>query len=107
MKAESAPRPAPMQDNRATFNARLTPEMKAHLQRAADMRGQTLTDFVLGAAYERATVTIEESHMIRLTERDAAVFAAALEQAPLPDPAVIGRFVAAHHKSRTKSLAAP
>lgn len=96
-----------MQDNRATFNARLAPEMKAHLQRAADMRGQTLTDFVLGAAYERATATIEESHIIRLTERDAAIFAAALEQAPAADPAVVGRFVVAHHKSRTKSLAAP
>jgi uncharacterized protein (DUF1778 family) len=105
MKLKSAVGRTPQQDNRSTFNARLTPEMKAHLQRAADMRGQSLTDFVLGAAYERATATVEESQIIRLTKRDAAVFAAALEQAPQPDTAVVGRFVAAHTKSLRKGVA--
>lgn len=87
-------------DNRATFNARLTPEVKALLQRAADLRGQTLTDFVVGAAYDRATATIEETNILRLTDRDAETFATALGQPPSVDPAVVGRFVAAHVKSR-------
>ena len=105
MKTRPAPRPASVQEDRVTFNARLTPELKAHLQHAADMRGQTLTDFVLAAAYERATATVEENHIIRLSERDAALFSAALEQVPSLDQAVVDRFIAAHHKSRERPAA--
>ena len=88
------------QDGRATFNARLSPDVKSLLQRAADLRGQSLSEFVLGAAYDRAAETIEQSAVLRLTERDAEMFAAALQSAPPVDLEVVGRFIAAHQRSQ-------
>jgi uncharacterized protein (DUF1778 family) len=53
----------------ATFNARLPMHMKKVLQRAADIRHQTLTEFVLGSAYDRAMTTILDDTVLRLCER--------------------------------------
>jgi hypothetical protein len=50
---ESRPEP-----EAATFNAHLPMHMKKVLQRAADIRHQTLTEFVLGSAYDRAMTTL-------------------------------------------------
>ncbi len=102
---KAASDPGTEQGSRATLNTRLSPEVKATLQRAADLRGQTLSEFVLGAAYDRAAETIEQNTVLRLTARDAEAFAAALESAPMVDDAVVGRFVAAHRRSRSLSHA--
>ena len=48
------PESRPPEVEAATFNARLPMQMKKVLQRAADIRHQTLTEFVLGSAYDRA-----------------------------------------------------
>ena len=101
----SAPDATQEQDNRATFNTRLSTDVKALLQRAADLRGQSLSEFVLGAAYDRAAETIEQNTVLRLTTRDAEAFAAALDAAPAVDPAVVDRFVHAHRRSRRLSPA--
>ena len=83
-----------------TFNARLPVHMKKVLQRAADLRHQTLSEFVLGSAYDRALVTINDDTVIRLSTRDSEAFAAALDAPAVVDEAVIARFRAAHEKSR-------
>jgi uncharacterized protein (DUF1778 family) len=83
-----------------TFNARLPQRMKSAMQRAADLRGQTLSDFVLGSAYERAVATISEENVLRLSQRDYEAFAnALLERANLND-VVLARFREAHKRSQ-------
>jgi uncharacterized protein (DUF1778 family) len=54
----------------AAFNVRLPMHMKKVFQRAADIRHQTLTEFVLGSAYDRAMTTILDDAVLRLSERD-------------------------------------
>jgi hypothetical protein len=62
----------------ARLYLRLSPAALAHLRRAADLRQQDLTSFVLGAALDRAS---EVSTAERL-----AVERRAREQAPRPEP---------------------
>jgi uncharacterized protein (DUF1778 family) len=83
----------------ATFNARLTKRVKSALQRAADIRGQSLSDFVLGAAYDRALETISTAAVVKLSERDSALFARALAEDAVVDPAVLARFLEGHQKA--------
>jgi len=96
-KAGSAMPPV---EEATTFNARLPKRMKNALQRAADLRGQSLSDFVLGSAYDRAIATIASEDVIRLSERDSEAFARALLDPPAVDDAVLARFLKAHRSSR-------
>jgi uncharacterized protein (DUF1778 family) len=56
----------------------LSREQKALFEHAAELRGRTLTDFVIASAHEAALRTIEEAQTIRLTARDSRAFAEAL-----------------------------
>lgn len=60
------------------LEARVSPEQKQFLQRAADLDGRSLTDFIVQAAQEAAHQTIERHRIIRLSERDQQVFVEAL-----------------------------
>jgi uncharacterized protein (DUF1778 family) len=83
-----------------TFNARLPKPIKYTLQRAADLRGQTLSEFVLASAYDRAVETISSETVLRLSERDSEAFARAILE---PDPvneATLSRFLEAHVRSQ-------
>ena len=55
--------------------ARLSSEQKQLLQRAADIRGQTLTEFVIAAAQDAATRAIVDHEVIELSLRDSQAFA--------------------------------
>lgn len=83
-----------------TFNARLPQRMKSAMQRAADLRGQTLSEFVLASAYDRAVSTIAEADVLRLSQRDSEAFARALEQPANADDGVLMRFREAHRQSQ-------
>ena len=61
------------------LEARLTAEQKALFQRAADLLGRTLTDFVISSAQSAAEETIRTHEVMELTARDAEIFFAALE----------------------------
>jgi uncharacterized protein (DUF1778 family) len=61
-----------------TFNVPLALSTKRVFERALAIRGQTLTDFVLGATYDRAIPTIMDDTVLRLSERDSEAFALAL-----------------------------
>ena len=90
-----AVKPSPLQTDRAhenepvTFNARLPRRMKNALQRAADLRGQSLSEFVLGSAYDRAVETIAAEDIVRLSVKDSEMFARAIV-APEPVSRLIG-----------------
>jgi uncharacterized protein (DUF1778 family) len=68
----------------ARFDARLPGDLKDLLQRAADLDGQSLTDFVLGAAKRAAEETIQRHEVIELTARDSQLLAEALLNPPAP-----------------------
>jgi len=62
--------------------ARVSSEQKRLLQRAAEIRGQTLTEFVVAAAHEAATRAIVDHEVIELSVRDSRVFAEGLLDPP-------------------------
>lgn len=55
------------------------------LEKAAEIRGTTISRFLVQAAVEKAELVIEQDMMIRLTEQDAEVFFEAVENPPLPN----------------------
>lgn len=90
----------PDENQPVTFNARLSRRMKNALQRAADLRGQSLSDFVLGSAYDRAVETIAAEDLIRLSARDTEAFARAIEAPEPVSEGVLERFRDAHRRSQ-------
>src|ERR1700693_6256644 len=65
--------------------ARISTDQKRLLQRAADIRGQTLTEFVVSAAQEGATRAIVDQEVIELSLRDSQAFAEGLLNPPPVD----------------------
>jgi uncharacterized protein (DUF1778 family) len=73
-------RPTP---KRERFAARLSREQKELMQRAADLQGQTLTDFVVASAQQAAERAIRDHELIVLSARDSyAVMQALLHPEP-------------------------
>jgi uncharacterized protein (DUF1778 family) len=66
--------------------ARLEARIPAHvydiLRRAAQLRGMTLTSYLLATAGEDARRVVEEAEMLRLAREDQIRFAAALIDPP-------------------------
>jgi uncharacterized protein (DUF1778 family) len=60
------------------FDARLNEDQKTLIQRAADMEGRTMTDFVLQSAQAAAERTIQERAMLILTARETEAFVDAI-----------------------------
>lgn len=69
---------------RDRLEARLSPEMKALLQRAAAIRGSSLSEFVLTSAQEAAQRAIREHDVITLGVRDSEHLARLLLNPPEP-----------------------
>lgn len=83
---------------RARLVARTTPEVKAIIQRAADLTGRSLTDFMVSSALAAAEETIRTREMIRLSARDSAILIEALLNPPKPNEAP--RAAARDHRER-------
>ena len=66
------------------LEARITSRQKALLKRAAELRGRSLTDFVVSAAEEEAERVIRSEYVITLATQESAAFAAALLSPPDP-----------------------
>jgi uncharacterized protein (DUF1778 family) len=60
------------------LEARISRNQKELFQRAAELQGRTLTDFVVSSAHEAAVRTIEKTQIIRLSAQDSQAFAEAL-----------------------------
>lgn len=68
------------------LEARVTPEAKALFQRAADLQGRSLTDFVVESLIDAARRAVRETELADLTRRDRIAFIEALiGQAPAPN----------------------
>jgi len=64
------------------FAARVSPEKKSRWQRAAAIRGNTMTEFVVSSADAEAERTLKEAEFMELTQRDRMAFVKALLKAP-------------------------
>jgi uncharacterized protein (DUF1778 family) len=69
---------------RERLEARITPEQKALFQRAADMSGRTLTDFVVTSLETAAEDIVGSPNIITLSARDSIAFVEALLNPPEP-----------------------
>jgi uncharacterized protein (DUF1778 family) len=81
------------------FDARLNEEQKLLIQRAADLEGRTMTDFVLHSAESAAERTIEKRAMLILTARETEAFANAILNPP--DPGGVLRQAARAYREKT------
>jgi uncharacterized protein (DUF1778 family) len=100
-------RPARSRTNRTQagrtyrFDARLNEEQKLLIQRAADLEGRTMTDFVLDSAKAAAERTIERRAMLILTARETEAFADAILRPAAPGPVL--RSAAREYRKKTAS----
>ncbi len=79
---------APQQKLIARLEARVSPETKALLQKAADLEGRTLTDFVAASAQAEAYRVIEKHQTLKLNAEDSIAFVKALLNSPQPNDAL-------------------
>lgn len=70
---------------RERLEARISPEQKALFQRAAELTGRSLTDFVVSSAQAAAEETIRSHEVITLSVRDSVAFVEALLSPPEPN----------------------
>ena len=73
-----------LQTKTARLETRVTAEQKALFQRAADLTGRSLTDFILSSAQEVAARTVREHDVLSLSGQDRDLFVNVLLQPPEP-----------------------
>ena len=66
----------------ARLEARVNPEIKALWQKAADLQGVTLTDFVVASVQAAACKVIEQQKTLKLSTEDAEAFVEAILNPP-------------------------
>jgi uncharacterized protein (DUF1778 family) len=69
------------------LEARVTPELKRLIERAADLRGTTITEFVVASAQEAATSTIKDFEVLHLQDEAREVFVNAVLNPSAPNEA--------------------
>lgn len=72
----------------ARLEARISPETKSLLQKAADLEGRTLTDFVIASVQAEAYRVIEKHQKLKLNLEDSQAFVNALLNPPPPNEAL-------------------
>ena len=73
---------------RERLEARVTTEQKARFQRAADLEGRSLTEFIVNSLQASAEETIARHERIVLSPAASTAFVEALLNAPEPTPAL-------------------
>lgn len=83
---------------RERLEARVTREQKRVIERAAEIRGMSLTDFVLACAQQAATEIIREAETLSLRGDAREAFVNALLLPPAPSPSLVA--AARRYRSR-------
>jgi len=74
------------QPKTARLQTRVTQEQKELFLQAAALSGyQTLSDFIISTAYERATALVREHEVLLLTQPDRRILVDALLNPPAPN----------------------
>jgi uncharacterized protein (DUF1778 family) len=71
---------------------RASKDAKALIMRAADLRGQRLSEFMLASARRSAEETLLDNAFFSLDAKAHAQFVALLDKPPAPAPEVVERF---------------
>ncbi len=74
------------------LEARVTSQQKSIIQRAAQLSGLSVTDFLVTSAQNKAEDVIREHNVITLTARDSVLFATALLNPREPSAALRDAF---------------
>jgi uncharacterized protein (DUF1778 family) len=82
------------------LEARLSAAQKALLQRAADLQGRSLSDFVVSSVQRAAAAVIREHQLLTLTSQESQRFVALLLAPPQPNDRL--RTAAARHQREVK-----
>lgn len=78
--------PKPLaKDETARLEARIPVQVYDRMQRAARLRGMTLTGYLIATAGEEARRTVEDAEILRLARADQIRFAEALVEPPAPN----------------------
>ncbi len=75
---------AVLESKKERLEARLTPDQKKSIERAAQIRGTSVSDFVVMSAADAARRTIREQEVLTLNEKAREVFVQALLNPPPP-----------------------
>ena len=84
------------------LEARVSSDLKLLFQRAADLQGITLSDFLISSLRQAALQTVQEHEVLRLSEEDARRFAEALLHPP-PMSARLKAAARRYRKSRANA----
>ena len=79
------------------LDIRMTPVQKRNIERAASLRGTSVTDFVLNEVQSAAIATIKEFEGLELRDKDRQVFVEVLLNPPKPNDAL--KAAIARHKA--------
>lgn len=82
------------------LEARVTPEQKRLIERAATLRGTTVTEFVVASAQDAAADTIKNFEVLHLRDEAREVFVNAVLHPPAPNRAA--RSAATRYKRERK-----
>jgi uncharacterized protein (DUF1778 family) len=69
------------------LEARVTPEQKQLIARAAALRGSSVTDFIVASAQQAAAVAIKDFELLTLHDEARDVFVNAILHPPAPNAA--------------------
>lgn len=83
--------------------ARINPEDKAVIERAAALEGLSVASFVVSHARSAAVRTVEEHERIRLNDRESRSFVEALLASPRKPPAAARKAFADYRDSVTEA----
>lgn len=71
------------------LEARVSSELKAMFQRAAELKGLTLTDYVINVLVDSSQQVIRDHEVVTWTGRNREVFLQALMNPPPPSPSLV------------------
>jgi len=75
---------APARPESARLSCRIRPDIKQRAEAAAQLLGQSMTDFTEAALSEKAQAVFAQHERIVLSERDFEAFVAAIQGEPEP-----------------------
>ena len=81
--------PKPSSPRKERLEARVTGDLKDLIQRAATLRGMSLTEFVVSSAELEARKVVREREIIELSARGSRMFAEALLNPPEPSKKLV------------------
>jgi uncharacterized protein (DUF1778 family) len=96
LSAKPATTPRSLKSQSARLEARISHDLHLTVKRAAEIQGRTMTDFVIYALQEAASVAIEKSDQVRMSIADQDAFADALIAPAKPNAALKRAFAKAN-----------